>query len=368
MPSFGGGIGAGPGAGATPKSNRGNGVTLPEPLSPDSIPKVDITLPKEPVGPFLITKNVGPFMVSAQSFKGPQSVGYAQALAMELRRVHHLPAYVWPNKMKPGNSNIRDVNPTADPEVQSGKMDLDAQIRASDEAMVLVGDCATVKEAKNLLGSVKKLKPDFLQQVPSLMPWRHKDLSRAFVTTNPLLPSEKLFPNRQDPLIKAMNSHPHSISKCNGNFTLQVAEFTGRSAYVQDGKFVNDDKLLKSSPLATAGDDAERLVDALLRDKEFRKLGVQPYVYHDRLGSKVTVGAFTARNDPNIAAVNNAMRDIVLRMNFEGVDAKTKERIKQDVEVKKTGLMRPLTDLIKSKVTSTPILYRPDIIPVPRSS
>jgi hypothetical protein len=67
------------------------GTVLPAPLAPDEVPASTIVLPTEPLEPYLLTKDAGPFMVNAYVFRGPDATRYAQALAIELRKVHHLP-------------------------------------------------------------------------------------------------------------------------------------------------------------------------------------------------------------------------------------------------------------------------------------
>ena len=49
----------------------------------------------------------------------PQAARYAQALCIELRTKHGLPAYVFSLRIQPGHSNIRNVPPTAPSQIQS---------------------------------------------------------------------------------------------------------------------------------------------------------------------------------------------------------------------------------------------------------
>ena len=70
-----------------------------------------------------------------------------------------------------------------------------------------------------------------------------------------------------------------------------------------------------AGPLATAADDAERLAEALSRDKEIQKLGCQPYVYHDRFSSRVTLGSFNVPNDPNAQRLHDRLREIAVDLN-----------------------------------------------------
>jgi hypothetical protein len=294
---------------ATPKTDRQvfpSASVLPEPVKPDQIEPPTIALPDEPIEPYLLTKDAGPFMVCAFTFRGPEAAKYAQVLCMELRRDYHLPAWIFYKRIQPGGSNIREVPPTAIEQVKAGQVTPPAKYRIYDEAAVLVGNCKTLKESVELLHQVKKLHPKCLEQMPVLLPWRrHEGLKRALRTTNPYVPAQYLFPKHADPLIKQMNSGPearHSIYHCPGRYTLQVAEFLGRTTYAQEEirrHRLQGDKDLSKSPLATAADDAERLADALAEVPEIKRLGYKPYVYHDRFSSKVTVGAFNPPPRPD---------------------------------------------------------------------
>ena len=51
-------------------------------------------LPNEPIEPYLLSKENGPFMVMAKTFRGVDAERMALALAKELRQECHLPAYI----------------------------------------------------------------------------------------------------------------------------------------------------------------------------------------------------------------------------------------------------------------------------------
>lgn len=317
----------------------------PEPIPFEDLARPDIALPDGPIEPYLLRKEHGPFMVMAHTFRGPEATRYAQALAMELQAAHGLPAYIFHLKIQPGGSNIRNVQPTAPPQVENAQINGQEKYRVFDEAAVLVGNCKTIDEAEKLLKRVKKIKPQCLDGLPSI--WGHRKgqgLLRAHITANPLQPAQVLYPGRNpgghhvhndalptqpgqafdpyvaaaafeqmpkvDPLIKRINGGPRSIFNCPGPFTLQVAEFAGRtSADANDPKF-GSESFLKKSPLMTAADDAERLAESL---KKCRSLdpAFAPYVYHDRTRSVVTLGHFTGPDDPNLKRLRDAMPTII---------------------------------------------------------
>ena len=61
----------------------------------------------------MLTKENGPFMVLAYTFRGPDAPRQALALVLELREKYHLPAYILLPKKFPGRSMIRGVPPQA---------------------------------------------------------------------------------------------------------------------------------------------------------------------------------------------------------------------------------------------------------------
>jgi hypothetical protein len=295
-------VGAAPAAGApAPKDPDLASATtvLPTPVAPDQIKSATIALPTDPIEPYLLTKNEGPFLVLAKTFRGPDAERYALALVLELRRDYGLPAFILRTKDFPRLSNIRNVPPTAPASVEKPHLTDPEKVRTYDEAAVLVGNEKTLDDQEALWKKVKKIKPNCLNRMPGIFHWR-EGLGKALRTTNPFVPAQNIYPGRKrDPLIAQMNEGPRSIFRCPGRYTLQVAEFGGRASFnPQDPRFQGSD-FLKKSPLATAAEDAEKLAEALAKDPEVRKAGVQPYVYHDRTTSRVTIGSFQSPDDPS---------------------------------------------------------------------
>ena len=191
-------------------------------------------------------------MVMAHTFRGPNAARQAQQLAMELRTKNGLAAYVWYVKIHPGGtSNIFSIPPTAPSPVKTPRMSSPEKLRTYDEAAVLVGDCKTMLEAKQLWKTVKHLHPACIDGKPGVFLRNKGGLSHALITTNPLVAAQRLYPGRPipvggggqpidpnlmmtnfemlkkpDPLVKKMNQGPHSIFKCQGPYTMPVATFT----------------------------------------------------------------------------------------------------------------------------------------------
>jgi hypothetical protein len=277
---------------------------LPELTPANDLKPPTVALPTEPIEPYLLTKSDGPFMVLAKTFRGPDAERMALLLVKELRNDFGLPAYILRKKDFPGGSLIRGTPPTVPSEVMAPNIKMPEKIRTMDEASVLVGNEKTLAGSEKLWREVKKLKPKCLSGMSSPYPWR-SGLSSALRTTNPYVPAQLLFPRPQDKLVVMMNTGLRSIANCPGNYSLQVADFSGRSAFQFNAQqlpfhVLND---LKNSPLRKAHDDAERMADKLARAPEIQQTGQPIYVYHDRTTSKVFIGSFNSPQDPAAVAL-----------------------------------------------------------------
>ena len=295
-------------AGKVDKMFLPSSVTLPGP-SVEVDDKLGVPLPEGPIEPYLLTKDNGPFMVLACTFDGPDAPRKALAVVLELRKKHNMPAYILLAKDFPGGSNIRNVPPQAELAQKVPVVGMPEAIRTQDEAAVMVGNEKTVEDSVKLMKRIKHLELDCFKGGTSRTPFRKgKELARAIRTTNPFIPAELLFAQKPDVMLGQMNGGPHNIMNCPGRYSLQVAEFTGRSVMDpdKDTRFQNI-LSLKKSPLETAADDAEKLAEALSKDKEVQKVGVRAYVYHDRYASRVMVGSFQAPTDPAVKQVHDQM-------------------------------------------------------------
>ena len=242
--------------------------SCPRPTAPDQIKPATLALPTDPIEPWLLTKEAGPFMVIAKTFRGPEAERYALALAMELRRDYR-PARLTssaPRTSRCGPTSATSPR-TAPAYVNKAHLTEPEKVRSYDEAAVLVGNEKTLADSEALLHKVKKIKPKCLDEMPSIFGWRAgQGLSTAIRTTNPYQPTQNLFPGRgqRDPLIAQMNGGPRSIYKCPGRYSLQVAAVRRPFAVVNPRRTSRrrfGDGWLKKSPLATAHDDAEDLAD-----------------------------------------------------------------------------------------------------------
>ncbi len=280
----------------------------PAPLDQLKTPP-SLVLPDDPLDSYLLTKENGPFMILAKVFRGPDAEKMALALCMELRKDFGLPAYILRTKDFPMRSYIRGTPPTAPSVTMKASIKEPERVRTHDEAAVLIGNEKTEAATEILLNKVKRLHPKCLNDMPLLFPWR-QGLSHALRTTNPYIPAQHLYPKTPDKLIIQMNHGLRSIAHCPGHFSLQVAQFSGRTSYdlnAMSGHPSTNLLNLKESPLKTAHDDAERMADKLSRAPEIQRLGQPVFVYHDRTSSRVFIGTFNSPNDPAIGSMRNEL-------------------------------------------------------------
>ncbi len=93
-----------------------------------------------------------------------------------------------------------------------------------------MGNEKTLKGSEELLHKVKKIKPRCLDNLPKMYIWQ-EGLSKATRTTNPYVPAQNLFPGNNSPFIARMNKGPHSLYNCPANYSLEVANFSGRGSF-----------------------------------------------------------------------------------------------------------------------------------------
>lgn len=146
----------------------------------------------QPIEALLLTKDAGPFMVLAKTFRGPDAERYAVALVQELRTEFALPAYI----LRLRDFRNRGVARDAAPAAPAGRAEANAgnpkKNRAFEECAVLVGDEKTLEASEKLLHRVKSLKPACLDALPHIWNNRRR-LKNAIRTTNPFVPAADLF-------------------------------------------------------------------------------------------------------------------------------------------------------------------------------
>jgi hypothetical protein len=301
---YSGGVAPNPAAAASALAPGENPAIRSGSIAPNLTPAGELRppsldLPQEPIEPYLLSKENGPFMVLARVFRGVDAERMALALVKELRTEYHLPAYILRTKDYPGKSLMRGTPPTVPSNTMQPNIKMPEKIRTFDEAAVLVGNEKTLAGSEKLWQDVRKIKPACLNKMSTPFVWR-EGLSKSYRTTNPYVPVQLLYPGHKDRLMVQMNSGLRSIVNCPGRYSLQIAEFSGRSMYttLSPLQLTNVYADHSQSPLKTAHSDAERMADKLAKDPEFQRLGLPVYVVHDRSSSRVFVGSFDSPRDP----------------------------------------------------------------------
>ncbi len=257
----------------------------------------------DPNKDYRLTQENGPWTILTCTFSGDGAEEQARELVLELRKRYKLAAYTHRIQFDLDQAEGRGLNRYGGP----------LQMRYErgntiDEIAVLVGNYPAVDDpdAQRTLRRLKQFEPESLEidesrpTTRNLAGWRalasqinlDRDaagpLSKAFVTTNPLLPKEYFAPSGVDADVLQWNvGVKHSLLECPGRYTLQVATFKGRTLIKQDEiQAVERGERHLTSGLVDAADKANRLCLAL------RMKGYEAYQFHDRYASIVTVGSF----------------------------------------------------------------------------
>ncbi len=264
----------------------------------------------DPAKSYRLTAEHGPWLVMACSFSGERAEEQAKELVLELRSRYKLNAYVHRVSFDLGSETYgRGIDRYGEPMRMRYR-----RPQHFDEIAVMVGDYPTVDApgAQRTLSKIKYSRPKCLELDPdrptarNLARWRtltkyvsaEKEkmgpMSKAFVTTNPLLPKEYFAPKGVDRLVEQLNAFfEYSLLDCPGRYTVQVAQFNGslvsdqaKIREIEEGR-----KDLKSN-LAKAALAAHKLTEAL------RIKGYEAYEFHDRAASIVTIGSFNSVGTP----------------------------------------------------------------------
>ncbi len=272
----------------------------------------------DPEKTYALGEENGPWMIMACSFSGDGAEKQAKELVLEFRKRYKLPAYVYKAQFNLGEAEGRGVDKYGRPikwQYSKFKGKTKAEV---NEVAVLVGNygAADDPDGQETLRKIKYMTPQALevkegkQTNQTLTGWRliqrqvyeaigseKKKLgpmSHAFVTTNPLLPSDAFAQKGIDEDIIALNKGvPYSLLDCPGRYTVQVATFKGNVIIKQDEiKAIQTGTKEMQSELAQAAQKADALTQAL------RMKGYEAYQFHDRYASIVTVGSFLSVGSP----------------------------------------------------------------------
>ncbi len=284
----------------------------------------------DPQRDYYVTPEAGVWMICAASYVGESAPKMAHDLALELRRDHDLPAFVYnrgaeerrrlqeelDSKRRRQEELLRQQGLQVDQPLRAG------HVRVEDQCAVLIGGFKDVDAAHNSLEKIKRM--DNPRSVPvdeivlgttesnKLQKQKANIFRQAFVTRNPTVPQEKVDRSPDPATLKHLNSaESYSLLKCKQPWTLAVKELYGGMAIQPASAPPNFlEKLLgnKSEEHMSAVGKQAHEIAKVLRDS----LGFEAYVLHTPTSSVVTVGAFTDPNDPKLQETQRKIKNLTL--------------------------------------------------------
>jgi hypothetical protein len=265
---------------------------------------------------YSVTEDNGPWMIMAATFAGKGGEQQAKDLILELRKKHRLEGHLHSKEF----DYTQPVQGLHIDEFGNPKKLKHRRAYKSQEYAVLVGNYASADDpqAQRDLERIKSLEPETLKTSKTkttnqqLASWRKLigkmdanrrgdnagtakgPMSRAFITTNPLLPEQFFATRGVDKLVESMNQGvKHSLLDCPGKYTVQVATFMGKVVIDQTKvqQILAEDRPVEGG-LVEAAEKANKVCMAL------REKGYEAYEFHDRGMSIVTVGSFDSVGTP----------------------------------------------------------------------
>ena len=282
---------------------------------------------------YMLTKNHGPWLIMATVFANENAeIAYQRAedLVKELR-ANKMKAYIYKkeNREETVESRPRWVYPLERDEngetvERRDEVKLTTKARylnktVTTEYAVMVGDFrmdsrdkAEEKRVADALKRVREMSPKSMQGNQSSHPlFREGDAQRsgkpmqfAFMTPNPMLPSENFIKTGLDETVLNANKDikKHSLLDCPGKYSVQVAVLKGASTLNQQ-KILHamTDKDAEFSTDQTLGEADEKAVKLC---NSLRKKGYEAFVFRDHYASIVTIGSFDSIGE----TVNNEIQ------------------------------------------------------------
>jgi hypothetical protein len=279
----------------------------------------------DPNNEYLVTPEVGPWMILATTYVGPQARQLAHEMVLEIRSRFDLPAFIVDRGAEERRQQQHELE-----EFRKQFPDYTGPIRHTriqEQCAVLIGGYKNMDTASRVLKEVKKLPPPSSERLmpvlavakplqnpgeeqKSLLEGAYVNPFRnSFVVRNPTVPQERKTENKSDPFLKKLNAHESfSLLHCNkpwtlivatyeGLHTIQPAEASSKVLGVFDSLWGNN----RGEFLEASGQNAHNLAEAM------HKLGFEAYVLHTRWGSLVTVGGYDRPDDPRMQEVQRAL-------------------------------------------------------------
>jgi hypothetical protein len=276
----------------------------------------------DPNKEYAITPEVGPWVVSASCFSGPDASTLAHELVLEIRSRFDLPAWVFSKGYEERRQSIENWHKMQEQLPPEQRLPYRGP-KYQPQCAVLIGGYKDIDGARRMLDKVRKLPPptnDRLKPVRSTLRGVEGSQGLAqleesfvnpfelsFVARNPTVPVER-HAEKNDPFLKELNAgESYSLLKCRKPWTLVIATFQGVSIIepeTKKGSFLTKLPLGKAPETLTASAmNAHNLAEAL----RTKPLGLDAYVLHMRAGSLVTVGGFDRKDDPQMHTIQQVL-------------------------------------------------------------
>jgi hypothetical protein len=254
---------------------------------------------------YAVTADVGPWMICAASFSGPEAPGQAAQLAEYLRTKHRMAAYTF---------NLADeARRQEDEEYERAKATnpyaRHRRTRHTEQCAVLVGGFPDMDAAKAGLPAVRQL-PVPEAGVP--LPDREfavddkgnrlvaSPFARSMVVRNPAVRQAPTPKPTYDPDWEKWNSgEKFSLLENPKGWTLVVKEYSGNTVIQSQGDSDSMlSKMIQRLKPAEGLNASAKQAHALAEFLRQPQLGFDAYVLHMRTSSIVTVGGFDGPDDP----------------------------------------------------------------------
>jgi hypothetical protein len=275
---------------------------------------------------FLVTPEVGPWMICVASYVGPEAAQMAREFVLVLRDPagpYKMNAYVFnrgAEERQKEQQRVEQLKQQMREKYKQMGLEMPSRIRVprirvEDQCAVLVGGFKDMASARKYLDVIKKFETPDPKKVKMdsafivdqknrsgegawINPFQH-----SFVVPNPTTPpptaNNSISP---DPFLKSLNANEKfSLLKCPRPYTFLVKQFQGAAVVRQDGgsgafgKVGTGNSGVNGATLENAAKCAQSVAEML------SKLGFsEVYVLHTRYNSMVTVGSFENEKDPRV--------------------------------------------------------------------
>jgi hypothetical protein len=280
----------------------------------------------DPNKEYAITPEVGPWVVSATCYAGPDASMLAHELVLEIRSRFDLPAWVFNRGDEERRQSIENWRKMQEPLPPEQRLPYRGP-KYQQQCAVLIGGYKDIDAARRMLDKVRKLDPpssnrlkpvltvlepvEGSQGMAQLKEKFVNPFERSFVARNPTVPVERHPDAKNDPFLKELNAgESYSLLKCRKPWTLVIATFQGVSIIepeTKKGSFLT--KLMPGKApetLSASALNAHNFAEAL-RTPYPKGLGLDAFVLHMRAGSLVTVGGFDRKDDQQMLTIQQVL-------------------------------------------------------------